>query len=253
MNINEYEEIEVSIRDLKSGDLVYGTDGEWHEFTLQSIEYRLMYEVETSAGSVICSDSHEWNICEDDKVYTLNTEVLYTLFAGMPEMHIGKEDGPILINIRQLDYDDCRCLTVESEDHQFEVLTDEGNPVYTHNCQSRMVCGRVNSTASMMALGNSLGTAIDGNHKGAGIVCTNSVMSNIQYYFENPEWLDNWYINHGFDKMGWEPGKSATDGEDEILLGDDEDLSIPDNIVEFNFEDIHKEINNKKQQEFQEI
>lgn len=252
MDLNEYEEIETTVKDLQPGDLVYGTDGEWHEFELQPIEHRLMYEVKTTAGSIICSDTHEWNVIDGDEVYTLSTEVLYTLIAGLPEMHIGETDGPIMLGITQLGYDDCRCLSVVSEDHQFEVLTDKGKRIFTHNCQSRMVCGRVNGTASMMALGNSLGTAIDGNRKGAGIVCTNSVLANIQYYFENPEWLDNWFIDHGFDAKGWEPGKSA-DVEDEIILGDDEELSIPDNIVEFNFDDIHKEINNKKQQEFQEI
>ena len=48
-----------------------------------------------------------------------------------------------------------------------------------------MVCGRLESTPSMMALGSTLGTTVDGNHKGAGITKMQGQISRVQYYFEN--------------------------------------------------------------------
>ena len=40
------------------------------------------------------------------------------------------------------------------------------NAIFTHNCGARIVAGRLEQTASMMALGSTLGTTVDGSHKG---------------------------------------------------------------------------------------
>jgi hypothetical protein len=213
-----------------------------------------MYNFKTSNGGVITSDSHEWNLYDENNKSTIvSSKEVCDNFEKYKNHRVGEPNGPHLEQVTELDYfDECRCLEVDTRDHQFEIITDTGEPVFTHNCQARMVCGRVNTTASMMALGNSLATAIDGDHKGAGIVSVNSVMSNIQYYYERPEWIEKWYSEHGLDKKGYELNGSADD--ESVNLGEDyEEVTIPENITTIDFEGIHKEINNAKQQEFTEL
>ena len=122
--------------------------------------------------------------------------------------------------------------------------------LFVHNCQARMVCGRLNGTASMMALGNSLATSIDGSKKGRGIVSVNGVMSNLQYYFEKPEWIEGWWNDRGLDNKGYDNSEIQ---EEEIILSGEEEINIVDEMVEYDFEGIHKEVNNAKKQEFDNI
>ena len=72
-------------------------------------------------------------------------------------------------------------------------------PTTRFSCGARVVCGRLEGTPSMMALGSTLGTTIDGHHKGAGITKMQGEISRVQYYYEDqscetqsPVWK-NWY------------------------------------------------------------
>ena len=47
-----------------------------------------------------------------------------------------------------------------------------------------IVCGPLEQTASMMSMGSTLATTIDGTHKGAGITKMQGQISRVQYYFE---------------------------------------------------------------------
>ena len=246
-----YEEIETTMGELQDGDLVMGSDGEWHEITILPIVEKPIHKVTFSNGSVFSSFDHQWRVFFNGTAVDLTTaDISYKidLYRGC---HVGKEDGPTIVNSEYIDMMKCRCIQVDNEDHQFEVLTDEGNAILTRNCAGRLVCGRLGSTASQMALGNSLATAIDGERKGAGIVSVNGVMSNIQYYFESPEWIDKWFESHGLDRNGYEIGKEEE--KVEIILEGEEEITIPENLAHYEFEDIEKNVNNNKEQKFENV
>lgn len=250
MDLNEYEEIEISIDNIQDDDLVYGTDNKWHRIKVLEIQNKDLYKVRTEFGEIICSYDHQWTLFG-------NNEGIYSVIELFNDIdrfigsNIGVENGPKLINIEYVGIGDCKCLMVDSDDHQFEVISSTGERIFTHNCQGRVVCGRVDTTASLMALGNTLGTAIDGSIKGRGIVSANGVMSNCQIYFDNPEWIDKWFLDRGLDPLGYPPEGLE---EQEILLGDDEEeIIIDSNLMEMDFEGIHKEVNNAKKQEFNNV
>lgn len=255
---DEYDEIIVNIGDMKDGDLVLGTDGEWHSIKLLPIQTKTLYKVNTSLGSVASSYDHYWVIFDDDgDSRELSTVELYGSIKQFKGCYIGVSNGAKLLSIDMLDEGRCRCIEVQdSDDHQFMIYTDTGNTIFTRNCQQRIVCGQLGSMASQMALGNSLATTIDGSHKGAGIISANNVISNCQYYFEDTKWIEKWYADRGMDRNGYPIGESSNNGADEedISLGDDdEELSITDSDQHFEFEDKSKDVINRKEQKFENL
>jgi hypothetical protein len=128
--------------------------------------------------------------------------------------------------------------------------------VLTHNCTFRMVCGRLNSTASIMALGNTQATSINKDHPGAGMVSANGIISNIQYYFEEIKYIKKWYADRGLTEKGYLPGQDPNEKIDPntIDLGDDnEEITLERNTVDMKYEGIEKKIDKSKNQEFKEL
>ena len=125
--------------------------------------------------------------------------------------------------------------------------------VFTHNCASRIVCGRLEQTASMMALGSTLGTTVDGTHKGAGITKMQGQISRVQYYFEKQSWIEETYFKQrGLDKLGYLNGDSGAPADDVDLSGDiDLDNTNSTTIIDFDGE--HAEIDHRKDQKFEEV
>lgn len=190
---------------------------------------------------------------EDIDRLELSTVEIYGEIDKFTGWHVGVENGPEIVDVDMLDEGECQCIEVDSEDSQFEVITDEGKRLFTHNCAARFICGRLGGIASQMALGSSLATAIDGSRPGAGIVSINNVLSYVQYYFTNSiDWIKDWYKSHGKDELGYPIGQS--DSAEEITLGDDdEEISLSDNDQNFEFDGISKNVISRKEQKFREV
>lgn len=126
------------------------------------------------------------------------------------------------------------------------------NAIFTHNCGARVVCGRLESTPSMMALGSTLGTTIDGSHKGAGITKMQGEISRVQYYFEQQKWIDEVYFKQrGLNSLGYLEGQ-IEETEDIVLEGDIElDNTASKTVIDF--DEQHAEIDTRKDQKFEEI
>lgn len=127
------------------------------------------------------------------------------------------------------------------------------NYVLTHNCSARFVCGRVGTVASLMALGNSLGTTIDGKHLGEGLVSFNGAIDSIQYYYADPKFIKSWFEIRGLDELGYpKDGGYKTVVEKEELSGV-EDIDFNSETNTFKFQDYEKTIDNTKEQKFEEL
>lgn len=125
--------------------------------------------------------------------------------------------------------------------------------VFTHNCAARIVAGRLEQTASMMALGSTLGTTVDGTHKGAGITKMQGQISRVQYYFEQQKWINETYFRQrGLDDLGYLNGASAQVSDDVELEGDI-DLDNMNSTTVIDFDGEHAEIDSRKDQKFEEI
>lgn len=114
------------IREVSIGDKILGTDGKWHTVLEKShvkIAYK-MYELTFSNGKIKCAENHQWNIYVNNNMYTIDTEGLFQEFDFYKNRHIGTIDGPILLNIKQIDPELVQCLTTDSKDHQFAIYVD---------------------------------------------------------------------------------------------------------------------------------
>ena len=126
--------------------------------------------------------------------------------------------------------------------------------VFTHNCAARLACGRLESTPSMMALGSTLGTTVDGTHKGAGITKMQGQISRVQYYYEAQKWITEVYFKQrGLDPLGYTIGAENSNVADEIELSGDIDLDNMNSTSVIEFDDQKAEIDTRKDQKFEEI
>lgn len=248
----DYEEIETTIGDLRPGDMVMGSDGEWYEIDLLPIHTPdRMFRLDFANGSVECSGDHEWTYFDKHgESYTIDTTVIYNYKPY--NYNYGKPDGPMLLNITEILPKESRCIEVDNNDHLFEILTDEGEPVLTHNCQMRLVCGRLGRTASMMALDSTLATTIDSEVKGKGIISAQGIVQNVQYYFADQEWIEDWYAKRGLNKDGSQPGL----GEEDDIFDDFEgveELDSNKDKVEIEFGGVKGEVDKTPDQKFEEV
>lgn len=245
-----------------------------HEWTIYNgnieefkyLKYLLNIEDENSLENYDCVINNK--ICE-----TITTEHLYEKwkYKSLEEeksekekldyannIFFGRENGLILDCIEEIKPKEVRCIRLnrnQNPDMLFEIITSEGYPVLTHNCQQRLVCGQLGSVASRMALDDNQATTIDGTHKGAGMTKAQGIVNNIQYYFEEQKWIETWFKKRGLTEKGWEPGEDPDEEIDPstIDLGEDEDLSIDIDRKEMEFAGIKKTIDNTKEQKFEEI
>lgn len=105
----------------------------------------------------------------------------------------------------------------------------------------------------MMALGSTLGTTVDGTHKGAGITKMQGQISRVQYYFENQAWIsDTYFKQRGLDSLGYASGTS-NQLADEIELEGDLDLDNMNSTTVIDFAGEHAEIDARKDQKFEEV
>lgn len=133
----------------------------------------------------------------------------------------------------------------------------EDNTVLTHNCQMRIVCGRLGTMASLMALGSTVGTTISGKRPGAGMISSNGVVENIQYYFAKHEWIENWFAKRGLNKKGYEDNELMSNQLKKIALDaeleKEEELEFYEDITRIEFSGVSGEVNKTADQKFEEI
>lgn len=255
------KEIIIPISDLKIGDQVKGSDDKWYTISeiLPSRIPNRMFRLEFSNGCVECSDDHQWTYVDHNGIKritdTLGIFESRKLFTEL-DFHFGKEDGPILFNIEEIEPKEAVCIKLNNKDHLYEIFTDKGSPILTHNCGFRMVCGRLGGVASLMALGNSMATAIDGKHPGAGMISSQGVIDNIQYYYEEHAWLEKWFATRGLNKLGYlENADEETDKEEQVLesLEGEENLESSSEVMNIEFAGIKGQVDKKKDQHFEEV
>lgn len=134
--------------------------------------------------------------------------------------------------------------------------------IFTHNCAARIqtrrpiVCGRLEQTASMMSMGSTLATTIDGTHKGAGMTKMQGQISRVQYYYENQKWISDVYFKQrGLDELGYTPGvrDSATDDSEDVVLEGEIELDNNNSKTVIDFSGEHAEIDTRQNQRFEEV
>lgn len=104
----------------------------------------------------------------------------------------------------------------------------------------------------MMALGSTLGTTVDGTHKGAGITKMQGQISRVQYYFEQQKWISETYFKQrGLNELGY-IGENIQVSDD-IELEGDIDLDNMNSTTVIDFSGEHTEIDNRKDQKFEEV
>ena len=116
-----------TIKEVKIGDKVLGTDYKWHKVIDKStikVAYN-MYEITFSNGKVKCADTHQWNIFVNDKMYTIDAEGMYQEYDFYKGRHIGTIDGPTFESIKKIGPQLVQCLTTDAPDCQFAIYTSE--------------------------------------------------------------------------------------------------------------------------------
>lgn len=249
----------IEIKDIKIGDKVLGSDGKFHKVIniTPTIIPNRMFKLKFSNGCIECSDDHNWTYYDHASnkrmTDTLGLFVSKDIFTKI-DFHFGKIDGPILLDIIEIEPKEVKCIQVENKDHLFEILTDEDNGILTHNCGFRMVCGRLGGVASLMALGNSMATAIDGKHPGAGMISSQGVIDNIQYYYAEHKWLEEWFRKRGLNNLGYLDSQSDEE-EEKVLetLEGDEEVQTSSEVMNIEFGGVKGSVDKKQDQHFEEI
>ena len=105
-----------------------------------------------------------------------------------------------------------------------------------------------------MALGSTLGTTVDGSHRGAGITKMQGQISRVQYYFENQSWINNVYFKQrGLNSLGYLDDENNTLTADEIELEGEIELDDTNSTTIIEFDDERAEIDSRKDQKFEEV
>lgn len=265
--MNNFEEIIIDMGSLQDGDQVMGIDGNWHDIEILPIhkpermfKINFIDEDNINLGFIKCSGDHLWTIYDNfNQPITIESKTIFDEKLYQYSYKVGKIDGPLIGSIEEIESEYSRCISIKgmqgSDSMLFEVITDKGEKIFTHNCMQRLICGQLGSVASRMALDDNQATTIDGTHKGAGMVKAQGIVSNIQYYFEQQKWIEDWFTKRGLTNKGWElhEDPNASIDANSIDLGDDEEINIITNKTVIEFNDIHKEVDNTKAQKFEEV
>lgn len=255
--------LKVSIRDVKIGDKILGTDNQYYDVIDKTPVHipTKVYSISFTNGNVICSDTHQWTIHTSDNSYSYVTES-EDLFRNKDwfienDIHFGRyEDDIKLLDVSLVEQTECVCITTNSPDNQFLIYTDSGNPIYTHNCGFRAFCGRATETgASLVALDNNLATTIDSTYPGMGIVQSGGKNEFIRYYFSKFEDLEDYYKQRGLDELGYSPLDADYTGADAVVedLEGEIEITVPRDKTEFEFEEDRVEIDNRDDQKWGEV
>lgn len=125
--------------------------------------------------------------------------------------------------------------------------------IFTHNCGFRVFCGKATeSGASMVALDSTLATTVDNTYPGAGIVQSAGNPTFARFYFSKFEDLAKYYEERGLDNLGYDPNSKQVEEVLEDLNGEEE-ISSSHETVNIDFENEHKSIEKRDDQNWEEI
>lgn len=135
-----------SIGSLTNNDLVFGTDGKWHNIEVQNIHipekmYRIFFKNNSidrsnknniDKFSIDCSGTHEWTLIDKDShaQSTFTTEQLSNddFNSIIKNSFIGNINGPIIDKIIKINPKESKCILVkDSNDHQFLIFMNREN------------------------------------------------------------------------------------------------------------------------------
>lgn len=121
-----------NMKEIHHDDLVLGTDGSWHsqiplEIYIPESMYRIYFD---NNGHVECSGDHHWILLDPDhRQHDLTTDEIYEMWTdNVLLVHlscIGEISGPTIIDMKKIDPKPVRCLSVDSNDHQFQIVLKE--------------------------------------------------------------------------------------------------------------------------------
>jgi len=116
-----------AISDIKIGDRILGTDGNWHK-VIDKTDVKLsynMYEIKFSNGYVKCSNTHQWNVFINGKMYTIDAEGIYQEFDFYKGRNVGTIDGPTIKSIKKIEPELVQCITTDAKDSQFAIYINK--------------------------------------------------------------------------------------------------------------------------------
>lgn len=262
----------IKMKEIQKDTCIIGIDGKSYEIKgkTNSFSPDFYYEITFSDGGTILADKmHQWDIIYNGNRYTIETDFLYLAINNetddnqgftkiVKEGSIGIEGGLKIEGIRMIKNTDnleFSCISVDSPHNNFAILTSKGNIAYTHNCAMRIVCGRLGTIASVMALGSTVATTINGERKGAGIISSQGSMDNIQYYYADHSWIVDYFKDRGLDKFGYAIDNATATDDLEMLenLEGEEEITIKEDSMEFEFDGVKAKVEKKVNQKFEEI
>ena len=150
---DRYEEVIISLADLKEGDKVKGSDGKWYDieilpviipnkmFKITFIGEKIVKRDKNSSscnngnnnliptyGSIKCSGDHLWTIFDPNTgvPLTMKSEDIFEHSSVILNNHsVGDKNGPKFYSIEEIDPLPSRCISLKgSKDMLFEILLD---------------------------------------------------------------------------------------------------------------------------------
>ena len=276
-----------TMRDILETDKVQGSDNQWYDIQLLDIHMpNKMYSLIFSngdfgdgqyqyMGSIKCSYDHEWDCYDSNGVRVgefTTEELVHNPYAI--SYRIGNKYGPIISRIEEIEPELSRCIAVNNSDRQFKIILDDlnnedewsyptadynlshddklYNEILTRNCQFRVVCGRVGSIASMMALGSTIATRIPGSIPGRGAISSNGNVSMLQNYFCEFDWIEEWYKKRGMDENGYPLSEDTMFEQEQEILDGEEEIEISRDRLDIEFSGVSASIDRYKDQVFEE-
>ena len=142
---DKYEEVMISLKDLKEGDKVKGSDGKWYDIEILPIiipdrmfkitfigEKRIKDENNevkkiNTYGSTKCSGDHLWTLFDPNTSIplTVKSEDIYGNVEHLKKHTVGDKNGPKIYSIEEIESLPSRCVSLKgSKDMLFEILLD---------------------------------------------------------------------------------------------------------------------------------
>jgi len=192
------------LQELKAGDKVKSRGGvEIVKDTIPVFKSPRYVQLKIPSGRIKCTPDHLFP-CSDYfgketllsalqicSAVNLNTTIYLFSSTGRKRiLSASVVEKPLLV----------ACIKTPSEEFYINV---GGTHILTHNCQFRVAAGRLTSIPSMMLFNNMAATRIPTQPKGRGLVSSNGELSQIQYYFTEFSWIEDFYKKAGLNDHGY--------------------------------------------------
>ena len=124
-----------------------------------------------------------------------------------------------------------------------------------NNLGMRIMCGRGNPIASIMAFDSTIGTTIDNSEKGSGMTqVSGGDVTRLRYYYDEFPWLLNYFKLRGLDEHGYGPHDFDGKADESLpISGGTVDLKQDNEKAEFEFDHEKSELDHRQDQKFTEL